>query len=368
MPRIPQYERNMLNQTDQALVLDMAVWRVVKSGNFDKVEALRNLFDSAFDTFSEVRGLSIKEDVRLRDDLFNLINQYACGNKYEYDGYRKSFFQRHSEEHKTTFDYILKEIIDHINALPNLDTPWSIILKKGANYPFDTLRLYIDFVWHSAIYDANFNPKKSGVISKENIDYWNSSTSILDDKVEPDNAKALIKDWNETTESNLAIGSCIEGFYFDSDESTTIIEGEIAENFHILSLPKEIDEAMFDTTIEWIRARIFKKNIPIETVKDIYANYLPVNLSSQTYKRKVIKNKSMVSMLYVGLFCDRLYETKELKWKRSSSSNKKIETLHDAAESVAELFTNIGFPYEVESVINARKKFIKILNELTIDS
>ncbi|ENZ0711790.1 hypothetical protein ACGB6O_004168 [Vibrio parahaemolyticus] len=369
MPRIPQHERHMLNYIDQQLTAELAVWRIVKSGLFDKVKTLKKSFDSAFDTLRDSSELPIKDknEFQLRTDLFDLLNQHESGNKYEYEGYRRRFFQNYPKEHEITFDYILKMTSDEVRALPQLDQPWSTILNKGESYPFENLKTYIDWLWYRVISDANFTPNLSKTMNDEQRKYWKSSESILSDKVEPEVARKVIKDWNDITDGNLAIGSCIEGFYFDGDQMTTIIEGKTMQDFHIIALPKQMDEAMFDSTMEYIKSSLFKKKIPIETIRDIYTHYLPINIRTKTYKRQIIKNKSMVSMLFVGLFCDRLYETKQVQWKRPQSNNRRIETLYDAAECVADLFSNLGFQYEMASVVNARKKFLKILNELNVN-
>ncbi|WP_445946529.1 hypothetical protein [Shewanella sp.] len=369
MPRIPQHERNMLNYIDQQLTAEIAVWRIVKSGWFDKVKVLKKAFDSALDMKEISIDLLIKgeDEHRLEIDLFDLLNQRNSGNEYEYEGYRRRFFQNYSKEHEMTFDYIFEMTRDERSALPKLDQPWITILNKGEDYPFENLKTYIDWLWYRVISDASFTPNLSKTMNDEQKKYWNCSESILGDKVEPEIARNVIKDWNDITAGNLALGSCIEGFYFDGDKMTTVIEGKTMQGCHIVALPKQIDEAMFDTTLEYVKSYLFKKQIPIETIRDIYTHYLPINIRTKTYKRQVIKNKSMVSMLFVGLFCDRLYETKIVKWKRTHSKNTKIETLHDAAECVAEFFSDIGFQYETESVVNARKKLLKIINELDVN-
>ncbi|MGF1879190.1 hypothetical protein L4D77_28455 [Photobacterium frigidiphilum] len=90
MPRIPQHERNMLNYIDQQLTAEIAVWRIVKSGWFDKVKALKKAFDSALDMQGESSDLLIKgeDEPRLKIDLFDLLNRFCrfleleCRNTY----------------------------------------------------------------------------------------------------------------------------------------------------------------------------------------------------------------------------------------------------------------------------------------------
>jgi len=292
---------------------------------------------------------------------------YYAGSKYEYQGYLKGFNQKYPSFPQNNINYIAQKINAQVRELSNIDEPWSIILNRSSEYPVKSLRTYMDWLWHKLISDANFSPNRSPEMNKEQIDYWDNSKSILDDLVEPEKAQSTIKNWNDTTEANLSIGACIEGFYFDGDKSNALINDQLMNGYHIIAIPKEIEEPMFDATIEYIKSSIFRKQLPIETVKDIYAHYLPVNLRTDTYKRQVIKNKSMVSTMFVGLFCDRLYETKIVKWKRSATRNQEIKSLNDAASCVADFFTDIGFPYETESVVNARKKFLKILDGLEVN-
>lgn len=369
MPRIPTHEKNMIDFIDQRLTSEVAVWRAVKNGWYEKVKALKKSFDSIFDVLKEKSELpfEVKDELRFREDLFDLIAIRHSGNVYEYKGYLRVFFQKYPKEHEATINYIWEMTRDERGVLPVLNLPWSTILSKGESYPNESLKIYVDFLWYRLITDANFSPNLSPSMSEEQKQYWNSHESSLNEEIEPDKAQMAIDDWNYTTKKNLALGSCIEGFYYDGDESSSVIEGHTMQGFHLIALPKEIGEVMFDTTMEYIKSYLFKKQVPIKTLKDIYTYYLPTNIRSETYRRQVIKNKSMVSMLFVGLFCDRLYETKEVMWKRDKSGKEKVETLYDAAQCVAEFFTNIGFKYEAESVINARKKFIKILNELDVN-
>lgn len=369
MPRIPIHEKNMIDFIDERLTSEVAVWQIVKNGWYEKVKALKESFDSIFDMLKEnsSQPFEVEDELLFRKALFDLITIRHSGNVYEYQGYLRSFFQKYPKEHEATINDIWEMTRDERTVLPVLGLPWSTILNKGESYPHETLKIYVDFLWHRLISDANFSPNLSPSMSDEQKQYWNSHESLLNEEIEPDKAQMAIDNWNYTTGKNLALGSCIEGFYYDGDESLSVIEGHTMQGFHLVALPKEIDEVIFDTTIEYVRSYIFKKKIPIKTHKDIYTYYLPINIRSETYKRQVIKNKSMISMLFVGLFCDRLYETKKVMWQRKESGKKQVETLYDAAECVAELFTNIGFKYQVESVINARKKFLKILNELDVN-
>ncbi|MBH0073989.1 hypothetical protein I6F48_00225 [Pseudoalteromonas sp. SWYJ118] len=368
MPRIPQHERNILNYVDQELAAEISVWRIVKRGGVRQVQEIKKTFDMAFKNIIE-QGELLDEAFKkqLSNDMFDLICIYFIGGEYEYQGYLKKFTQKFPSISQSDINYITKKVSGSVKNPSAISEPWSTILKRGLNYPTKSLRNYIDLLWYKLISDANFNPNRSLAMNEEQTDFWDCSKSILDDLVEPDKAQSTIKLWNDTTEANLSIGACIEGFYFDGDKSNAFINNQLMDGYHIIAIPKEIKEPMFDATIEYIKSLIFKKLVPIETVKDIYTHYLPTNLRTNTYKRQVIKNKSMVSTMFVGLFCDRLYETKIVEWKRTETKNQEIKNLHDAAECVAEFFTNIGFPYEVESVVNARKKFLKILDELDVN-
>ncbi|MEZ8088359.1 hypothetical protein [Vibrio sp. 1S139] len=359
----------MIDFIDERLTSEIVVWQAVKNGWYEKVKALKESFDSIFDMLKKNSELPFEagDELRFREALFDLIAMRHCGSVYEYKGYLRSFFQKYPKEHEATINYIWEMTRDERGVLPALSLSWSTILNKGESYPHETLKIYVDFLWHRMISDANFSPNLSPSMSEEQKQYWNSNESLLNEEIEPDKAQMAIDDWNSMTEKNLALGSCIEGFYYDGDESLSVIEGHTMQGFHLVALPKEIDEAMFDATMEYIKSYLFKKQMPIKTLKDIYTYYLPTNIRSETYKRQVIKNKSMISMLFVGLFCDRLYETKEVMWKRRESGKKQVETLYDAAECVAEFFTNIGFKYQAESVINARKKLLRILNELDVN-
>lgn len=282
MPRIPPHEKNMIDFIDERLTSEIEVWKIVKNGWYEKVKELKTSFDSIFDLLKENSELpfEVENELHFREALFDLIAIRHCGNIYEYNGYLRSFFQTYPKEHEATIRYIWEMTHVERSVLPVLSLPWSTILKKGVSYPHETLKIYVDFLWERLLSDANFAPNLSPSMSKEHKQYWNSHESLLNQEIEPDQAQMAIDDWNNATEKNFALGSCIEGFYYDSDESFSVIEGRPVRGFHLVVLPKKIDEVMFDATIEYIKSYLFKKQMPIKTIKDIYTYYLPINIHS----------------------------------------------------------------------------------------
>lgn len=298
----------------------------------------------------------------ITDSFLHYINIMKSGSEWEISGVEDHLIK---DFHSSFF--ALKKIIitDSVTVLANKISsdcilPWSTIISRIKKYSvaFDT---YYSWLWNNYIKDASFYTNIQPKLIDD--DTWNNwltvrdNDSLLDSKITPDEASKIIKQWNETTKRNYGLSALTAGFLCNADNDEIIINNQPIEKSYIINIPKIMDEKRFDTVIGDIKAAIFERNKPLNTLKDYLAYYFPTCIRDERYVRQILEKKNQFIGYFSAMICDRMFHYKD-QINENCEIDLKITTYDNAAIHTREYLKGYGITYSEESIVKMRRKLV----------